>query len=408
VKSSGNEIVESLYILSQFNTAEQYSGKDLRKFFAATRMEAFKKMLSNFEGPQKAFQELEREIQILGNTCDEIKTHLNEVLSTRLVSQSLSISNEIKDYEIKRNIVEDLLNKLVLTGDDLKEFEVVDDNFFKSFERLSKIKFECENLDYKAGNEVLEYICNIEDMAFETLRIWCRHIITEMGNDAPKITPTMQKVVGIIRSKRQLFESLFGEIFFTRRNVIRNCFIDIDISTDDEVKKCKEIFAHVHQKAASEKETLEWLLLDEEDNQFIISDTIVSMLDNILESICRPLKNRIDEIFYKHSSSILSMYKIANTIQFYTSTMQRMMPKEEEQLHFLRDLEKLTQLAFRNFYDAVGRFVRELYADFTPIEEEQPPPIFFHFVKVLNELLHVYEKNMCYCFLQVKKHSIFY
>jgi hypothetical protein len=275
--------------------------------------------------------------------------------------------------------------------------KTVDENFFIAFNRIVKIKDDCQHLNYKAVQQVLEYICRIENSAFDTLSIWCQRVIEEMAKETPKISKLMRKGVGVLKSRHSLFESLVGELVLIRRNVVRDLFLDLSVTTDDESQKCGELFAFIHQLAASEKETLTLLLNETEEGPQFLTEIIISMLDNILEGLCRPLRNRLDDILYRSPNSLTSLYKSANTIQFYTNMMQKMMPDvgdSGQKLHFLRYLEDITQISFSQFYEALGKFVKELFSDTSPVIDLQPPPKFFQTAEVLKQLLSIYERSL--------------
>ncbi|CAZ79629.1 unnamed protein product [Tuber melanosporum] len=107
---------------------------------------------------------------------------------------------------------------------------------------------------------------------------------------------------------------------------------------------------------------------------------LMMLVDKNLQTVCKPLKSRIEQVIASHEESTL-VYKISNLINFYRLTFEKLLGQESFLLETMKTTE---QAAFRQFHSSLQEHVRAVQSELPQAPSDLTPPPFLY--EALNEL----------------------
>ena len=286
------------------------------------------------------------------------------------------------------------------------------------------------------------------------------------SRDSPDISLALRRGVQCLRSKPDMFQSLVDSMTLIRRAVVNRCFLTaldhgassasggigdgsndlvglqrpIELHSHDPVRFIGDMLAWIHQAACTEREMLEHLFLFEGDsvmeqgynvrrrssetsnqlaakkNRTTIQILVTTLLDKVFEGVCRPLRIRVEQVF-ANQDSISESYRVANTVQFYTTMLERVILNKfdnasSQSLHRIDEdfaasqsvttrpqlvvyLDDLSQNAFKVFYDILNTQATDfLRTAEDPPKDLSPPAEVLESLADLKTLMVSYDSSL--------------
>lgn len=118
---------------------------------------------------------------------------------------------------------------------------------------------------------------------------------------------------------------------------------------------------------------------------------LVMLVDKGLETACKPLKSRIEQVIASHEDSTLA-YRISNLINYYHLTFEKLLGEDSFLLNTMRSVE---QTALHQFHSTLQAHVRAVQADLpsTPLDLA-PPNFILEALKQLKDLMGSYDTSL--------------
>ena len=80
------------------------------------------------------------------------------------------------------------------------------------------------------------------------------------------------------------------------------------------------------------------------------------VLSNITEGVCRPLRNRVEQILLSEHGAVI-LYRLTNLIRFYGNTIKQVISSNKSTL--IETLDDLDQLAYNQFMSVLQATVQQ-------------------------------------------------
>jgi hypothetical protein len=290
--------------------------------------------------------------------------------------------------------------------------------FFAALEKAQKIHFDCRKL-LSSGHlnkqttalEVLDQMSRLQESGLQRLYRWTQSTVrtaynldsagassrvnyspnkdTKTSNNPAHLLPIAMKHLAV--SRPALFRLVIDEFCTARRSLLVKAFLDaltiggpygtpkpIELHAHDPLRYVGDMLAWLHQAVPTEADNLKALLRDitedlclEEnvpDNSmnknngskvqmFGKEKCIDSSLHHITEGACRPMRSRVEQILASESAPLV-LYKLANLIRFYASTIGNILGMSlkyeinvstDESTGLIATLKDLDEMAYKQF-----------------------------------------------------------
>lgn len=182
------------------------------------------------------------------------------------------------------------------------------------------------------------------DQAFDKLYYWVQREIRQLSVEESPNRQLIRRSLGLLVERPTLLQTCLDGLSEIRQKIVLHEFLEaltegnkpIELAAYDPFRYVGDMLAWVHSETVNEKEVLEMLFIAEEPNpaqgleepwaaDFDLKAEIGELTDKNMQSICKPLKARVDQALSGHIESTLA-YKIYNLIEFYHSTFSRFLP----------------------------------------------------------------------------------
>jgi len=425
--------LQKLLSISLENEQTKEAFKELSTFYTDNTAVARRNLMNNIEQQEMLINNtflnslkkvndemvlLEKELNSMNAMFNEMGNELIDKKNNmkHIIEQTNILNKEKKQLELKKNISESFLSKFTLTEEEVECLTTrgpLQKSFFTAMSHLQKIINDCQILlisnNQKAGLEIIDKMSAYQEKAFDNLFHWAQAETRIMTKENPEITSLFRDALVVLRQRQVLFQLCMDEIAQIRREAIVKSFIDaLTVGGPEGIPRPIEFFAHdplryigdmlawIHQTLASEREMLQGLFdvkgkkmnngdnnitssssdkefYDDAENIFSIvpdNETIIELLNKILEGTCRPLQVRIEQIFKSGNIGIVEIYRIYSLLQFYHNTMENVLGSEA----FINvALQKLIEKALEIFYNNLRIQGEQMLEYNEPISEDLQP-----------------------------------
>ena len=290
--------------------------------------------------------------------------------------------------------------------------------FFAALEKAQAIHMECRKLlsgghlaKQTTALEVLDQMSRLQESGLQQLYRWTQSTVrtaynldsrtsspsthsptekkSKTGTNVALLLPIAMKHLATARPA--LFRLVLDEFCTARRSLLVKAFLDaltiggpygtpkpIELHAHDPLRYVGDMLAWLHQAVPTEADNLKVLLKDIPDDLRVeenISDSCVEdktsslktdllgkdklidhSLGHITEGACRPMRSRVEQILVSESAPVI-LYKLANLIRFYTSTIQNIIrPQQADEnvtpVHsagLIDALKDLDEMAYKQF-----------------------------------------------------------
>ncbi|KAJ8080656.1 Golgi transport complex subunit 6 [Marasmius tenuissimus] len=406
--------------------ARKHLKRDMEKQLA----EGSRHFLQVFKELDSRLDVLQNHVSVMHQYCDEAEKHLkltNEA-SKSLLEKAGNLREERQEVEEKQTIIALFLSRFTLTDDEVQAVTSRDvpvgKKFFTAMDKTEHIREDCrvlmsgEDGPTKAGLDIMASTSSYLEQGYEKIFRWCSYEFLHIGRDVQlEVSPTMSEAVARLRKRPELLSEALTALSQTRQSALQTSFVTaltrggpsglprpIELHAHDPMRYVGDMLAWVHQAIAAEREFLEGLFGVTSHGRMVGSvrtfhaknteeeEWIRELMDLAVKRLCVPLQGRIQQTVRSQESSIM-LYKIANLLQFYVSTMQATIGPEAV---LSKTLQETTDLTYKTFFDSIeaqGRALLRVGLDNEDRSVTPPIPILEH-TQILREIMAVYQSSL--------------
>ncbi|XP_076031749.1 conserved oligomeric Golgi complex subunit 6 [Oratosquilla oratoria] len=368
-----------------FNENSLRTRRNLRGEIEKRSVKINEDFVSALRDVKEAVDNIYHEVSLMNEACVDMKKRLQATKSeTRhLIYQTNSLQAQSQKLTMEEEIAEAFVKTYLLSPEEVavirgptRDASFTND-FFVTMDKIQKIrgdtKFLLQTGHQKTALDAMEQMNVYKEAGLERLYRWslaqCR---------SPDPSPLLPQAMAYLQERPVLFNLVVEEWCVVRRGWLVRGFLDaltvggpggaprpIELQAHDPLRYVGDMLAWVHQALPSEREAAQILFskCDTIDTAEQISTTLAS----VSESVCRPLKTRIEQMIVsepgRENKKPVQLYKISNLLHFYHSTILQV----TEGGILVATLEELQQLSYKMFISALQSQVSRL------CERVEPP-----------------------------------
>ncbi|KAK0177613.1 hypothetical protein PV328_001649 [Microctonus aethiopoides] len=370
------DTLEALKELSTFFTDNTLKNRrNLRSKIEKKSLTINDEFLSAFKEVKSTLDSIHSDVLSMNNSIQTMTSRLQstKTQTISLIDRTTKLQNESKKLSMQHEVANAFISTFQLTKHEIEILhgqtreEPISDEFFIVVNRIQTIHSSCRILmqsGYQTlGLDVMQQMTLLQESALERLYRWaqnqCRHIENE------QIAPLLMRAMCTLQDRPVLFKYIIDEYCTARRAIIVGAFIDaltlgskiggtpnpIEMRADDPTRYVGDMLAWLHQAIPIEKENILNLLkaCDKTD----VSDQVKHALSHITESLCHPLKSRIEHIIALESPATV-LYSVMSLIRYYRSIFTGIIPDSV----LVNDLSDLLDLSEKSFNTRLQRETR--------------------------------------------------
>lgn len=196
-----------------------------------------------------------------------------------------------------------------------------------------------------------------------------------------------------------IFRYSLDEYCVARRNFVINTFLSaltkgsssgipkpIELFSHDPLRYVNDMLAWIHQSLASEKELVQTLLRN--CNQDTVEKFTPEVLTIITDGLCKPLKVRVEQVIGGEHGPVV-LYKLSNLCRFYNITMRSSLIENAPLLDTLNDLSRtLCSLFHTSLSTTTNKLLEKVE---TPSMDLIPVQGIHHVLLMLKEVLEAHD-----------------
>ncbi|XP_031503357.1 conserved oligomeric Golgi complex subunit 6 [Nymphaea colorata] len=429
-RTDSPEVAASLATLDTFYTTNTpHDRRHLRSTIEKRSLSINQEFLLAASPALEALDRVEEDVNGLAECCDKIAKALSNcnIITGDIISTTERLEQELESTTQRQEIVSCFLRDYQLSNEEiiaLRE-ENLNENFFKALSRVQEIHTNCKILlrthHQRAGLELMDMMAVYQEGAYERLCRWVQAECRKLGDsDNTEVSDLLKKAVRCLKERPVLFKYCAEEVANMRHNALFRRFISaltrggpgglprpIEVHAHDPLRYVGDMLGWLHQALASERElvlvlfdpdaaldtgpTARRFSKDGANNSTRLETDLTFVLDRIFEGVCRPFKVRVEQVLQSQPSLILS-YKLSNTLEFYSYTVQDLLGKDTALSNTLLILKDAAQQTFFDILKTRGDKILKYPSIITV--DLSPPPFVSEGVLVLLEIIDTYNSMM--------------
>ncbi|KAK9370831.1 oligomeric Golgi complex subunit 6 [Lipomyces kononenkoae] len=406
---SDSSIRDALVLLGeriQENTPEMR--RQFRANVEAEVIEANGQVLEQFSTIAMQLETIGLTIANMNAVVDNLSKSVNSAMSEtkELFTQEERLSEQKDEIQLKQALVDAVKAHFIMTDAEIEiltsSAEPVDNRFFEVMKKAQQVYSDCEVLlaseNPVIGVEIMDEISKHTDAAFSKLYHWIQREIRQLSVDDPKIRRNIRRALGLLAGRPTLLQNCLETLSELRQKIILREFLaamtegvkPIELVAYDPFRYIGDMLAWTHSETVNEKEILELIFVAEDGNvaqgfdegltsepwaeQFDLRQTIGELTDKNMQSICKPVKARIDQSLSGNVDSTLA-YRIFNLFEFYRSIFSKYLGGNSQLLNLLTVLESSSM---NQFHRSLREKIQIIKAELTTVTLDLQPPQFLH------------------------------
>uniref|UniRef100_A0A061SD29 Conserved oligomeric Golgi complex subunit 6 n=1 Tax=Tetraselmis sp. GSL018 TaxID=582737 RepID=A0A061SD29_9CHLO len=424
-KVDSPELLSSLATLSEIHPSNTPAARRrLRATIEKQGLDVAKSFLSDASSVIDAINVVRKELDGLSTACDGISKGIeaSKQATSGLLEETSQLKRKLAISERRSELVVQFLSSYQLSEEEIEALSdhEVGDEFFKALERVREIHGNCRSLLHgahqRAGLEIMDAMGAHQEAAYEKLCRWVQQQCRALGSDdAPEVDGTLRKAAHVLQQRPVLFKYCAEEVATSRHNALFQRFIaaltrggpggtprPIEMHAHDPRRYVGDMLAWVHQSLASEHELFVSLFGEHKDDRGpSVQDaecgsstemaTTSLLLDRVFESICRPLKVRVEQVLMS-SPSMLLCYRLSHLLAFYGSTVRSILGEEAQLFNTLKGCK---EMAARIFFEQLKSKGDHLLRNPPPPPSDlSPPSQVSEAIRLLLDILEVSETGV--------------
>ncbi|XP_047491145.1 conserved oligomeric Golgi complex subunit 6-like isoform X2 [Penaeus chinensis] len=332
------------------------------------------------------------EVSSMNEVCVDMKRRLQATKSeTRhLIHQTNSLQNQSQKLRMEEEVALAFVKTFQLTPEEVliikgssREAPITQE-FFTVLDKTQKIrnntKFLLQTGHQKTALDVMEQMNVCREAGLERLYRWCQSQCR-----SPDPSPLLTQALAALQERPVLFNLVVEEWVVVRRGWLVRGFLDaltiggpggaprpIELQAHDPLRYVGDMLAWVHQALPSEREAAQTLFA--KCSNIDVAEQTRSTVASISESVCRPLKTRIEQMIVtdqgrEGGKKPVQLYKISNLLRFYHNTIKQV----TDSGLLVATLDELHQLSYKMFISALQSQVTHLSERIEPPGETLAP-----------------------------------
>jgi hypothetical protein len=423
------DVSKDLAALSQIyhqNTA--YDRRNIRSTIENGIVSSNLKFLEEAGRIMASIDSVGQDLESLGSVCESMSRilHRGQMQASSLLDEIQRLEESICLSERRASWLEVFQNKYQLSKEETEKLKegTIDDGFFEALKHIQIVHGNCRALGlshhHKAGLDLLDELSSLQDEAFKNLCSWVQAECLKIdAPDSPEINEKMPNAMKALRSRPPLYSYCAEEIALSRRNAVFQKFIEalsrgprpIEVHAADPWRYANDMLAWVHSAIASEMELVATLFegcydvndmasikisgVDESDNVGTESAkallSLEEIMDSIFESVCRPLKMRLEQILMSSPTPLLN-FQLSTLFRFYLNTIDPVVGSSSQLSSTLRSCQAAAEKSLKDQLKQRGqRLVRQPPL---PSPDLSLPDAYMERVGTAVEILKFFETSM--------------
>ncbi|EIE27799.1 component of oligomeric golgi complex 6 [Coccomyxa subellipsoidea C-169] len=386
----------------------------------------------------KALDAAQADLDALAGGCARINGALmsSRASAMEMLAETERVARELAASETRSKLVDAFLQQYQLTPDEVTALQgqQIGEPFFVALERVRGIHGNCRSLlrtaHQRAGLELMDLMSSYQETAYEHLCRWVQGECRRLGDaDAPEVDSVLQRAAAALRERPVLFKYCAEEVAQARHNALFQRFIGA-LTRGGPGGMPRPIEMHAHDPRRFVSDMLAWALASEREllvSLFGADEGVPStaadhapdqargssgrlldavspraaaagneppktsaLLDQVFESICRPLKVRIEGMLMA-APPLLLCFQISQLLAFYARTVAGLIGAHSRLADALTACCKLARRVFAEQLKARGD--RMLRYPPAPPADLSPPPQVAESLGQLMEIVAAFEES---------------
>ncbi|KAK9320172.1 oligomeric Golgi complex subunit 6 [Lipomyces orientalis] len=410
---SDSSIREALLLLGeriQENTPEMR--RQFRANVEAEVIEANGQVLEQFSRIAMQLETIGLTIANMNSVVDGLTKSVSATReqTKELFAEEERLSNQKAEIQVQQAILDAVKAHFIMRDSEIEiltsSADPIDHRFFDIVKKAKQVYSDCEVLlateSPVIGVEIMDQMSKYIDGAFDKLYYWVqreiRHLSVDDPKDDPKIRQNIRRALGLLAERPTMLQSCLDGLSEIRQKIILREFLEaltegakpIELVAYDPFRYVGDMLAWTHSETVNEKEVLELMFVAEDGNiahgledglasepwseEFHLKRTIEELTDKNMQSICKPLKARIDQSLSSNVDSTLA-YRIFNLFEFYRSIFSKYLSENSQLLNVLNVLESSSM---NQFHLSLREKIQLIQSDLPKVTLDLQPPQFLH------------------------------
>ncbi|KAJ9507813.1 hypothetical protein QJQ45_019281, partial [Haematococcus lacustris] len=455
IKTETPDLINALATLSSFQTDNTPAARrGLRSTIEQRSLDINDTFLKAAEAVIQALDNAQSKLDGLSTSCSKVNQVLGSTkeATSQLLGETERLQRELEGVERKAQLVTDFLEHYQLSPEETAALQgqEVGPPFFAALSRVRQIHDNCRTLlrtnHQRAGLELMELMANYQEMAYDRL---CRCVLNGGHmlwlQARLSVGGVLQAAVRTLAERPVLFKYCAEEVITARQTALFQRFITaltrggpggmprpMELHAHDPQRYINDMLAWVHQTLAGEREFVVALFGDGapsgsatersagtrpgassgggvheqarahsgKDNGTIgTSDNLAAgeglgaaaLLDRIFESICRPLRVRIEQVLMT-TPPLLLCYQLAQLHSFYLALVTPILGPGAQ---LVQTLAACRSMALRVFMEQIrARGDKLVRSPPAPPKDLSAPPQLLEAVHGMLEVVRAHESAL--------------
>lgn len=344
----------------------------------------------------KSSQQLKRigtTIKSLKKCCEDMRKHVNAARQENapVIEEASTLLGQKLELESKKQLLDAFTEHFIIPEEDLLVLttttENVDERFFAILKRVKQIYVDCQVLlgseNQRLGLELMDQSSRNLNIGYQKLYRWVQKEMKNLNLENPQISSIIRRALRALAERPTLFQSCLDFFAEAREHVLTDAFYaaltgskaehdhnpttkPIEFHAHDPLRYVGDMLAWTHSATVSEREALETLFLAEgneiskgikagreaepwtveDDEAFDGWKALGNLVNRIVGGVARALRQRVEQVLQNHEDPVL-LYKVANLVNFYRVTFDKLLGPDSSLLETLSSLEESSLRQFR-------------------------------------------------------------
>ncbi|MCJ1420624.1 Golgi transport complex subunit 6 [Xylographa parallela] len=359
-------------------------------------------------------------IDSLNRCCEDLRQHV--AIAHRetgpVLEEATSLFRRKQETETKKQLLDAFVEHFVVSDDDLEALILpntpVDDRFFANLPRLKRVHKDCQVLlgseNQQLGLDLMDKSSRDLNTAFQKLYRWIQKEFRNLNLENPQMNASIRRSLRVLAERPTIFQSCLDFFAESRERNLSDSFYaaltgttsnsvaedlttkPIEYNAHEPLRFVGDLLAWTHSATVSERESLEVLFISEGDEiakgiragiesepwsqeneeAFDGRKSLEQLVNRDLAGVARALRQRVEQVIQSDEDPVLA-YQIANLIDFYRVTFDRLLGPNSS---VLLTLSTLQQSALRQYRTTMQEHVNAVVANVPKISPDLNVPEF--------------------------------
>lgn len=395
---------------------------------------------------QQQLKRIRATLQKLNANYESVKNDITKAHqdTASAMTEAQSLLSQQNEVTTKQELLSAVRSHFTMTEDELAALtltaEPVDERFFDALAKAKKISQDCEVLlgfeNQTLGLDLMEKTSKNIHYGFQKLYKWVQREFKTLNLENPQMNASIRRALRVLAERPSLFQNCLDFFAEARERILSDSFHSaltgataggledptlkpIDLTAHDPLRYVGDMLAWIHSATVSEREALEilfvaegeelaqglksgrnaeiWRLVSDEDgdteqdSDFNALRALNELVDRNISGAARVLRQRVEQVIQSNEETIPA-YKLANLINFYLVTFQKVLGAKAKLLELVGSLEVE---ALRQFRSLVRDHIAALQAEFQQTPSDLGPPVFLQdALKQLDAIMRTYDSSL--------------